>query len=182
MFNQQLSTNHFNLQPPMVFFTAMSGASPGLRKKIAFQITCLTVLSVMLTFFGCTVAPRYTKKTEKEAPPPEKKVSPEKIRKTHGKYFQVGMASYYAHKFHGRKTANGEIFNMNEMTAAHPTLPFNTMVRVTNLSNRVSVVVRINDRGPFAKKRIIDLSRAAAKKLGIIQSGVGKVGLEILKK
>ncbi len=91
-----------------------------------------------------------------------------------------GKASYYADQFHGRKTANGETFNMNKLTAAHPSLPFGTWVRVTNLSNGKDVVVRINDRGPFVKGRIIDLSVHAATELGIIQSGTVKVKLEAM--
>jgi rare lipoprotein A len=85
------------------------------------------------------------------------------------------MASYYALEFHGRTTANGERFNMRAMTAAHRTLPFNTSVKVTNLSNGLSVTVRINDRGPFKKNRIIDLSYAAARKIGLIGPGTAEV-------
>ncbi len=91
-----------------------------------------------------------------------------------------GKASYYGIKFHGKTTANGEIFNMNELTAAHPNLPFNTLVRVTNKQNNKSVIVRINDRGPFAKNRIIDLSKAAAEKLGMVHRRTATVVLEIL--
>ncbi|MXO83917.1 septal ring lytic transglycosylase RlpA family protein [Altererythrobacter aestiaquae] len=89
----------------------------------------------------------------------------------------TGVASYYGKRFHGRRTANGERFNMNAMTAAHKTLPFGTKVRVTNPRNGKSVVVRINDRGPFIRGRTIDLSRAAAKKVGIVQRGHGTVEL-----
>jgi rare lipoprotein A len=86
-----------------------------------------------------------------------------------------GKASFYASKFHGRRTSNGEIFSNNKMTAAHLKLPFGTMVKVTNLSNGRSVVVRINDRGPFSKVLTIDLSQAAAKKLGFFSKGVTNV-------
>ncbi|MBO5607022.1 MAG: septal ring lytic transglycosylase RlpA family protein [Treponema sp.] len=89
-------------------------------------------------------------------------------------------ASYYADKFHGRKTSNGEVFNMYALTAAHKTLPFNTVVKVTNLANGKSVTVRINDRGPFVKGREIDLSKAAAVKLDMIKSGTAKVKLTIV--
>ena len=89
-------------------------------------------------------------------------------------------ASYYADKYHGRKTSNGEIFNMNALTAAHKTLPFNTIVRVTNLANGKSVQVRINDRGPFVKGREIDVSKAAAQQLDMIKTGTATVKLEIL--
>ncbi|MDQ6973582.1 MAG: septal ring lytic transglycosylase RlpA family protein, partial [Mariprofundaceae bacterium] len=81
-------------------------------------------------------------------------------------YDRTGMASWYGKKFHGKKTANGERYDMYAMTAAHTTLPMPSRVRVTNLSNGRSVVVRINDRGPFVKDRVIDLSYAAAKALG----------------
>ncbi|MBO4319255.1 MAG: septal ring lytic transglycosylase RlpA family protein [Treponema sp.] len=95
-------------------------------------------------------------------------------------YKSSAVASYYADKFHGRKTSNGEIFNMYALTAAHKTLPFNTKVKVTNLSNGKSVIVRINDRGPFVKGREIDLSKAAASKLDMIKSGTAKVKLTII--
>ncbi|HOV62517.1 MAG TPA: septal ring lytic transglycosylase RlpA family protein [Spirochaetia bacterium] len=91
---------------------------------------------------------------------------------------QEGYASWYGGKFHGRKTANGEIFDSNEFTAAHRTLPFGTLVKVTNLANGLSVIVRINDRGPFVEGRIIDLSRAAAAKIGMAGSGVAHVRIE----
>ena len=93
-----------------------------------------------------------------------------------------GLASWYGKKFQGRLTANGERFDMRRLTAAHRTLPFGTRVRVTNLENGRMVIVRINDRGPFVAGRIIDLSFAAGKKIGIIGTGVAPVRLEILKK
>jgi rare lipoprotein A len=92
----------------------------------------------------------------------------------------VGKASWYGPRFHGRKTASGEIFNQHELTAAHRSLPLGTKVKVTNLKNGRSVVVRINDRGPYAKGRVIDLSRAAAKRLGMLNSGVAQVRVERL--
>ena len=91
-----------------------------------------------------------------------------------------GVASYYGKKFHGRRTANGERFDMRAMTAAHKTLPFGTKVRVTNPSNGRSVIVRINDRGPYAHGRTIDLSRAAAEEIGIISRGHGQVELDVI--
>jgi rare lipoprotein A len=91
-----------------------------------------------------------------------------------------GRASFYSDQFHGRKTANGETFNMDKLTAAHPFLPFGTRVRVTNLRNGKDVIVRINDRGPFVKGRIIDLSTSAAKEIGLIKSGTVRVKLEAL--
>ncbi len=92
-----------------------------------------------------------------------------------------GMATYYASEFHGRKTASGEIYDMNKLTAASVDLPFGTAVRVTNLENRKSVVVRINDRMPKnSKGRIIDVSLAGAKALEMVQSGVVRVRVEVL--
>lgn len=93
----------------------------------------------------------------------------------------IGKASYYANEFHGKNTSNGEVYNMNDLTAAHPFYPFNTIVKVTNLSNEKSVIVRINDRMPDFKGRIIDLSLAAAKKIGMVNSGVQKVKIEVIK-
>ncbi len=92
-----------------------------------------------------------------------------------------GSASYYAHKFHGRRTASGEAFDNGAMTAAHRTLPFGSLVRVTNPANGASVIVRINDRGPFSRGRLIDVSRAAAEELGMIARGHATVELELIE-
>jgi rare lipoprotein A len=88
---------------------------------------------------------------------------------------ETGLASFYSESYNGKKTANGEIYNSSDMTAAHKKLPFGTKVKVTNLSNGKTVKVRINDRGPFISGRIIDLTRAAAKKIDMINQGVTKV-------
>ena len=93
---------------------------------------------------------------------------------------QTGVASYYGVPYHGRQTASGEVFNMNELTAAHPTLKFGTMVKVTHLANNRSVTVRINDRGPFVKGRVIDLSKAAAEELQMVRAGLAEVKIEVL--
>ena len=97
------------------------------------------------------------------------------------KVFQEGIACWYGKDFHGKKTANGELFDMYKLTAAHLTLPFGTFVEVTNLSNGKKVIVRINDRGPYTKGRIIDLSYAAAKEIGIVEKGITRVQLRIVK-
>lgn len=91
-----------------------------------------------------------------------------------------GMASWYGKDFHGKRTSNGEIYNMYGLTAAHKVLPMNTMVKVTNLLNNRSLVVRINDRGPFVKSRIIDLSYKAASRLGVARRGTAPVRLEVV--
>jgi len=94
---------------------------------------------------------------------------------------QTGLASYYGADFHGRRTASGEIFDQWKMTCAHRSLPFGTRLKVTNMENKRSVVVRVNDRGPWVTGRIIDLSYAAAKKLDMIKEGVVKVKIEIIR-
>lgn len=91
-----------------------------------------------------------------------------------------GVASWYGPDFHGKATANGEIYNMNDLTAAHRTLPFNTVVLVENLDNGRSVVVRINDRGPYVDNRIIDLSRQAAREIDMINAGIAPVELFLI--
>lgn len=119
---------------------------------------------------GCAAGtPRFAGRPE----PPEPTGGTEELR-------LEGTASYYADEFDGRPTANGETYDMHELTAAHRTLPFNTRVRVTNLSNNKAVVVRINDRGPFVGDRIIDLSLRAAEELSMIGPGTARVTLEIL--
>jgi rare lipoprotein A len=92
-----------------------------------------------------------------------------------------GGASYYGDEFHGRRTANGEFYNRTEFSAAHRTLPFGTMVKVKNLANERTVLVRINDRGPFKPERVIDLSRAAAEELGMVQSGTANVEIVVMQ-
>jgi len=96
-------------------------------------------------------------------------------------YYETGIASWYGPGFDGNYTANGEIYDMNEVSAAHKTLPFDTVVRVVELETGRSVVVRINDRGPFVEGRIIDLSKGAARELGIVDKGITRVGLRILR-
>ena len=93
-----------------------------------------------------------------------------------------GKASWYGLELHGRLTASGDVFDAYGLTAAHPTLPFGTRVRVTNVANGKSVIVSINDRGPFAGNRIVDLSREAAKAIGMIRSGAARVKIEVLKR
>lgn len=137
---------------------------------------------IILVLMSCSSTPRYKKKQRHVRP------SSVQISKSGNKNFKrtarssrlTGTASYYGRKFNGKKTANGERFNMYALTAAHKTLPFNTKVKVLNLENNKSVVVRINDRGPYKKGRIIDLSFAAAKKIDMIKSGTARVHLTIL--
>lgn len=99
-----------------------------------------------------------------------------------GQKIQKGKASYYASKFDGRPTASGEKFSNKALTAAHPKLPFGTMVKVTNVKNGKHVILRINDRGPFSKGRIIDVTQKAAKQLGFYKEGIAVVKVEVVKK
>ncbi len=118
---------------------------------------------------GCSVAPRF-------------RTEPVEI-KTKYLETQIGIASYYSEEFHGRKTASGEIFDMYKISAAHRDYPLGTVVKVTNLKNNKSVILRINDRGPFVKEqeRIIDLSYGAAKELGFVLEGTTLVKVEVLE-
>jgi rare lipoprotein A len=96
-------------------------------------------------------------------------------------YTETGVASWYGHPYHGRPAANGEIYDMEKLTAAHRTLPFDTWLRVVNLGNGKTVEVRINDRGPFVEGRIIDLSHAAARAIDMIGSGIARVRIEVIR-
>ena len=106
----------------------------------------------------------------------------DKHKDTPRSHYQSGMASYYADKFNGRRTANGERFDNTAMTAAHPSLPFGTLIEVTNMRNGKKVVVRVNDRGPYTHARVLDLSRNAARQLGMHNTGTAKVKVAVLDK
>ena len=108
-----------------------------------------------------------------EPAPPVAKIPPAEPPTT-----ETGLASWYGAKHHGKRTASGEVFNQNQFTAAHRTLPFGSRVKVINLDNGKSIYVRINDRGPFKRGRIIDVSRAAAKALDMVQEGIATVRIE----
>lgn len=143
----------------------------------------LAVICVFIClFWGCSSSPRYKRGRRSVRPSSynEKNHDLSSQKKSTGNKL-VGVASFYGPGFHGKKTASGERFNMYDLTAAHKTIPFNTKVKVTNIENNKSVVVRINDRGPYKKGRIIDLSKSAAEKIGLIQSGTAKVKLTIIK-
>lgn len=150
-----------------------------IRKVIA------AVISVGCAVTFCAQAPRYTRTAAVADTGISKRTSgksgsiPRQKRLPNRHFYQTGQASYYGDKFHGRKTASGERYDKNRFTAAHRTLPFGTMVSVTGLSSGKTVVVRINDRGPYKKNRIIDLSRAAARQIGMLAKGVLDVGIEI---
>jgi len=141
------------------------------------------VLSMLLS---CTASPRFVTGSSPASRPssgssPSPSTRP--AASPSGKALLVleGTASYYADAFHGKQAANGEIFDMNDLTAAHRTLPFGTRVKVTNLSNQKSVVVRVIDRGPYVEGRIIDLSLAAAKAVDMIGTGTARVRIEVVE-
>ena len=144
-------------------------------------ISAFIALALLVTFFvnGCSLSRE--PKTKPGHPRPYKVLGKwyEPIPSAKG-YTEKGKASWYGKDFHGKKTANGEIYNMYAMTAAHKTLPLGTWVRVENLENGKEIEVRINDRGPFVKGRIIDLSYAAAKNLGVVGPGTAPVKIVAL--
>ncbi|MCK5087788.1 MAG: septal ring lytic transglycosylase RlpA family protein [Melioribacteraceae bacterium] len=144
------------------------------------------LLLAVLVVVSCSSAPRFkSKNSEKESPSRPRYFSSEKADTLFNPpetiETVIGYASYYADDFDGKTTSNGETFNMYELTAAHRTYPFNTMIRVTNLSNNKTVIVRINDRGPVPPDRIIDLSLGAAQLIDMIEEGIPEVKLEILE-
>ena len=138
------------------------------------------ILSLILFFivFSCTPSPRYTPDKTKAI---IKKTGKKTKKYDRSKKVLKGISSYYGPKFHGKLTANGEVFDMYGLTAAHKTLPLNTIVRVTNLSNDKSLILRINDRGPYVGDRILDCSYGAAKKLDFVQSGTTDVRIEVIE-
>ena len=160
-------------------------------KNIRFTQTRLGVgvmlIGLIVLLHACSKSTVYTPASK---PPPPAAPGQPKPYKVLGEWYQpiasadgfrqTGVASWYGKKFHGRKTSNGEIYNMYDTTAAHKTLPFDTHVKVYNLENGRQTVVRINDRGPFVRGRIIDLSYTSAKKLGIVGPGTAKVKIVAL--
>jgi rare lipoprotein A len=128
---------------------------------------------------GCAVAGLIALSPKTEARSPVS-VGPPRTDTVPKEEAETGVASWYGEEFQGNTTANGEIYDLNGLTAAHPTLPFGTTVRVTNLSNRKNILLRINDRGPYIGRRLIDVSWAAAKRLGFVQSGTTRVRVEVV--
>ncbi|MBI2816921.1 MAG: septal ring lytic transglycosylase RlpA family protein [Acidobacteria bacterium] len=125
--------------------------------------------------------PASTAKSAPAPPPPADQSEPERRSESASqRYVEVGYASWYGNPYHGRRAANGEIYDMNKLTAAHLTLPFGTQIKVTDLENNRTVNVRINDRGPFVKGRILDLSLAAAKQIQMVGPGTALVRIEVL--
>jgi peptidoglycan lytic transglycosylase len=139
-------------------------------------LTNILVILVLVT--GLEAAPRTNTRPENKTAPVNTASSPR--LKAH-KPYQVGTASWYGRIFHGKPTASGERFDMYQFTAAHRRLPLGTLVRVTNLQNGDSIIVRINDRGPSFKSRIIDLSYGAARMIGLSGAGIEQVQLDVVQ-
>ena len=133
-------------------------------------------LSGVILVVNCSNSPRYTTGSRNRSKPVKKVNSTAKSKK-----ILKGVSSYYGEDFHGKLTANGEVYDMYGLTAAHKTLPLNTIVRVTNMENEKSLILRINDRGPYVKGRMLDCSYGAALKLGFIGNGTTKVKVEVIE-
>ena len=127
---------------------------------------------IFIFIYSCTTSPRYTANISSSNKGLKKQTSKNELK---------GVSSWYGPNFHGNLTANGEVYDMYGVTAAHKTLPFNTVVRVVNEDNGKSIILRINDRGPYAKGRILDCSYGAAKKLGFSEVGTTNVKIEIIE-
>ena len=157
--------------------------------------TGLSIFLIIVIFASCSSSPRYGRsapaKYKKTTSAPSKKSKPKskaifidpKTVNTNVKHKKrmVGISSFYAEDFHGKLTANGEIYDMYGLTAAHKTLPLNTVARVTNLENGKSLILRINDRGPYIQGRMLDCSYGAAKKLDFVQQGKTKVQVDVIE-
>ncbi|WP_255494510.1 septal ring lytic transglycosylase RlpA family protein [Sulfurovum sp. bin170] len=149
-------------------------------KKIDIVIGLSLFTALLLSGCATKTTEIRTSNEVKKSYIPKVSTNQDRVKKLKFKKVTYGKASWYGKKFDGKKTASGEIYNMNAKTAAHRTLPFNTMVRVTDMVSNRSEIVRINDRGPFSSKRIIDLSYGSAKKLGLVKRGVTDVKVEIV--
>jgi len=142
-----------------------------MNKRILLLRSIISVVFLMLFLIGCT--------SNKKIVTPEvvvKQKLPDKMGD-----IQYGVSSYYAEKFHGKRTANGEIYDMYGISGAHQTLPLNSIVKVTNLENNKELIIKVNDRGPFVKNRIFDCSYGAAVKLEFVSKGTTMVKVEIIE-
>jgi len=139
-------------------------------------------VTLLFLFSGCSKTPAPNTKQTKAKDCSTIAYDDKNYRVDEKAKVEIGYASYYASCMNGRRTANGDKCNLCSYTAAHRTFPFGTMMRVTMLKNGQSVIVKVNDRGPHTKGRVVDLSTAAAKKIGLIRAGIGKVKVEKLER
>ena len=169
--------------------------------NVKYQLlTKFGLIYLIVAVFSCSPAPRYNSHVlDKEESIIKEKFNKSSLKKKKQKKTLIknktknqikldlekkvykGLSSYYGKKFHGKLTANGEVYDMYGLTAAHKTFPLNTICRVTNISNKKSLILRINDRGPYVGERILDCSYGAAKKLGFLNEGVTEVKIEIIE-
>jgi rare lipoprotein A len=147
------------------------------RLKPPVPVPSVPVIIIFSLFLLTACLPRHRVVYERRTPPPEKGAT---IEKRESRGVQQGIASWYGADFHGKQTSSGEIYDMYQLTCAHNTLPLGTMVMVTNLENGRSVELKVNDRGPFVKGRIIDLSYAAARMLDVHEQGTAMVRVEVI--
>jgi len=142
----------------------------------------LFLCAMVLFFYTCSPSPRYSSKSKTNIKS-SKKISKKNKKKSFNtnKKTYKGISSYYGPNFHGKLTANGEVFDMYGVTAAHKEIPLNTVARVTNLDNGKSLILRINDRGPYIDGRILDCSYGAAKKLDFLEQGTANVKIDVIE-
>jgi rare lipoprotein A len=151
------------------------------NRKSANRLPAILIAFSLLLLMGCM--PKRSVVLERRMPLPERREGRDRARdveKRESKEVQYGVASWYGPDFHGRPTSSGEIYDMHQLTCAHNTLPLGTIVMVTNLDNGKSLELKVNDRGPFVKERIIDLSYAAAQMLGVWEKGTALVKVEVV--
>ncbi len=164
-----------NISNVVIIYSICSKHS--IDRKSVWNFFLFLTASVILS--SCASSPRFTKERYVE---PKYNPSKTTSKNSSGKATTyTGIASYYAHDFHGKKTANGEVYDMHQLTAAHRSFPFNTKVRVTNRDNGKSCIVRVNDRGPFKLERIMDVSLGAAEALDMMKTGTASVQLEVVE-
>lgn len=144
------------------------------------KIELLVIIVLLLAILGVSVWNDYKRRKVPQKPPLNQQSGLLAPESSEG-YMEFGFASYYGNEFHGNPTASGELYDRNALTAAHRELPFGTQVRVLNMETGDHVVVRINDRGPHDEERILDVSEKAAKKLGLFDTGVARVRVEVLE-
>ena len=141
----------------------------------------IPLLVISFLFTACVPAVRFSSLSTGVVVPKNSKIQSGPTEKIPTGTIYHGIASYYGTEFNGRQTSNGEIYDMNKLTAAHRELPFGTMIKVTNVANRRWVVVRVNDRGPFVAGRILDLSYEAARQLDMVRTGTAEVEIEVVE-
>jgi len=164
-----------------LWITSDANKSMNYCRQGMIRVLCCTAAFLLIS---CASTPRFAERGRQGSGESISTAQTEqRIQQKSGKILLTleGIASYYANDFHGKQTSNGEIFDMNALTAAHRTFPFGTKVRVTNLENNKTVVVRINDRGPFKEERMMDLSMGAAIEIDLIRTGTARVRLEVLE-